>query len=126
MTDRADERAVLLRVELAELEASGCFAGEAAGEEVIVVRSRAGIRAYRGVCPHLGGPLGRGRFRDDRIRCPWHRYEYDAAGGQCLTVPGGPWRGLPGREASGPARLRLVPLEVEVDDSQVAVFRRGA
>ena len=38
------------------------------------------LRAFDGVCPHAGGPLGEGMLQDGRLICPWHAWEYD-----CLT-----------------------------------------
>ena len=43
-------------------------------------------------CPHLGSDLGPetgGRVRDGRLVCPFHGYEYDAAG-QCVATPCAP------------------------------------
>ena len=43
-------------------------------------------------CPHLGSDLGPetgGRVRDGRLVCPFHGYEYDAAG-QCVATPYAP------------------------------------
>ncbi len=38
------------------------------------------LRAFDGICPHAGGPLGQGNIADGRLVCPWHAWEYD-----CLT-----------------------------------------
>jgi len=35
------------------------------------------LRAYDGVCPHAGGPLGQGNIQDGRLICPWHAWEYN-------------------------------------------------
>lgn len=38
--------------------------------------------ALGGVCPHAGGPLGKGTLRDDgKIICPWHYFSYDCQSG---------------------------------------------
>jgi nitrite reductase (NADH) small subunit len=39
------------------------------------------LRAYDGVCPHAGGPLGEGNVVDGNLVCPWHAWEYDARTG---------------------------------------------
>jgi nitrite reductase/ring-hydroxylating ferredoxin subunit/multimeric flavodoxin WrbA len=39
--------------------------------------------AIGGVCMHAGGPLGEGKFKDDRIVCPWHSFQYDRKTGVC-------------------------------------------
>lgn len=43
-------------------------------------------------CPHQGGPLGQGTLENDKIRCPWHGFDFDpftgtAAGGPDFDVP---------------------------------------
>ena len=115
---------VLCEVSLDRLNRAGCLAREAEGQEILFVQTREGVRAYSGVCPHLGGPLLQARVRDERIRCPWHSYEFDAVDGRCLSVPGRPWRGLPSRRPAGPpADLRLVPLPLRIRDGAVQVTR---
>src|SRR5271155_4889709 len=39
------------------------------------------IRAYEGICPHAGGPLGQGNIDSGNLICPWHAWEYDALTG---------------------------------------------
>ena len=39
------------------------------------------LRAFDGVCPHAGGPLGQGNIEDGRLICPWHAWEYDGLTG---------------------------------------------
>jgi len=39
------------------------------------------IRAFDGVCPHAGGPLGEGVIESGNLVCPWHAWEYDALTG---------------------------------------------
>jgi nitrite reductase/ring-hydroxylating ferredoxin subunit len=85
-----------------------------------------GVRIYNGVCPHLGGPLTQACVRAGRVRCPWHRYEFDVSDGRCCTVPGYPWRNLPGRRATEPSRLRLQPLRYEIVGDRVRVLQRGS
>jgi nitrite reductase (NADH) small subunit len=76
------------------------------GVEVGVFRAGDGLRAYRSVCPHQGGPVCEGdvgpkieaeygsplepareRFVDDRptLRCPWHGWEFDLATGRSIA-----------------------------------------
>jgi nitrite reductase/ring-hydroxylating ferredoxin subunit len=39
-----------------------------------------------GICPHAGGPLGKGMLRGDVVTCPWHGWQFNVATGQhCLN-----------------------------------------
>ena len=38
-------------------------------------------------CPHQGGPLGQGTLENDKIRCPWHGWEFDIRTGQSYCDP---------------------------------------
>jgi multimeric flavodoxin WrbA/nitrite reductase/ring-hydroxylating ferredoxin subunit len=39
--------------------------------------------AIGGVCAHMGGSLGQGVFKEDRIVCPWHSFQFDRRSGIC-------------------------------------------
>ena len=36
-----------------------------------------------GVCPHQGGPLGKGELHGSVITCPWHGWSFDVETGKC-------------------------------------------
>ena len=39
-----------------------------------------------GICPHAGGPLGKGQLRGNIVTCPWHGWQFDVSTGQhCLN-----------------------------------------
>jgi nitrite reductase/ring-hydroxylating ferredoxin subunit len=39
-----------------------------------------------GICPHAGGPLGKGMLRGKTVTCPWHGWQFDVSSGQhCLN-----------------------------------------
>jgi nitrite reductase/ring-hydroxylating ferredoxin subunit len=39
-----------------------------------------------GVCPHAGGPLGKGMLQGGIVTCPWHGWQFDVKTGQhCLN-----------------------------------------
>jgi nitrite reductase (NADH) small subunit len=40
------------------------------------------VYALDGVCPHQGGPLGKGRLCGQVITCPWHGWQFDVATGR--------------------------------------------
>lgn len=85
------------------------------GERRIVAAGRRSIGVFRvgdrfyainNHCPHMGGPLCRGRTKpwvtsggpgefvldedDALLACPWHGWEYDLATGQSFLGPGEP------------------------------------
>lgn len=39
------------------------------------------IHALDGICPHQGGPLGRGRLAGSVVTCPWHGWQFDVRTG---------------------------------------------
>ena len=43
------------------------------------------VYALDGVCPHQGGPLGKGRLHGCIVTCPWHGWQFDVATGQHQT-----------------------------------------
>lgn len=118
--------AILCELSLGELRREGSLSRDVDGIEIVVVDTPEGVRVFSGVCPHLGGPLTRECVHGDRIRCPWHRYEFDVSDGRCHTVPGHPWRNLPGRRRTEPWRLRLRPLRFEIVEDRVRVLHPRA
>ena len=39
-----------------------------------------------GICPHAGGPLGKGTLNGNIVTCPWHGWQFDVESGQhCLN-----------------------------------------
>lgn len=38
-------------------------------------------------CPHQGGPLGQGTLENDKIRCPWHGFDFDPFTGEAAGGP---------------------------------------
>lgn len=44
------------------------------------------FRVLDGICPHSGGPLGKGTLNDGIVTCPWHGWQFETATGQhCLS-----------------------------------------
>ena len=35
-----------------------------------------------GICPHAGGPLGKGTMQGSVVTCPWHGWQFDVRSGQ--------------------------------------------
>jgi nitrite reductase/ring-hydroxylating ferredoxin subunit len=40
------------------------------------------FRALDGMCPHQGGPLGKGQLSGCIVTCPWHGWQFDVKTGQ--------------------------------------------
>ena len=43
--------------------------------------------AFDSACPHKGGPLEDGELIGNRIKCPWHGYEFDVFTGRVTLIP---------------------------------------
>jgi len=82
--------------------ASDCPPGEsleAVAEDHIVAlfNVEGAFHALDGVCPHQGGPLGKGQLCGAVVTCPWHGWQFDVASGchqlrPALVQPGFPVR----------------------------------
>jgi pyruvate oxidase len=75
--------------DLDEGEVSVCPAGI---KTVALTKLHGRYGAIDNRCPHQGGPLGQGTLENDKIRCPWHGFDFDpftgeAAGGPDFDVP---------------------------------------
>ena len=59
-------------------------AGEfVAGDRIVALFNVDGnFYALDGVCPHQGGPLGKGKLSGCVVTCPWHGWQFDVATGQ--------------------------------------------
>ncbi len=60
---------------------------DAGGRTVALSRVNGVICAIDGLCPHQGGPLGRGSIEDGHVICPWHGWEFDPCTGQDVYNP---------------------------------------
>jgi len=66
----------------------GC-SHELVAEDRMIALFRVGeeLFALDGVCPHQGGPLGKGELRDHTVTCPWHGWQFDVRTGQHAANP---------------------------------------
>ena len=54
-----------------------------AGERIVALFNVGGtFYALDGVCPHQGGPLGKGALCGAIVTCPWHGWQFDVTSGQ--------------------------------------------
>jgi nitrite reductase/ring-hydroxylating ferredoxin subunit len=93
-----------------QLLASGRAVFDIDTEQVLILRTRAGVFAIQNACPHLGHRLDDGEIERARVRCGAHAREYDLRSGFERTGRGRGRRGLlryPVRVADG--RLLLTP-----------------
>lgn len=65
-----------------ECPPGGSIEREAAGRIVAVCRVGDSWYALDGVCPHQGGPLGRGMLCGRVLTCPWHGWQFDVTTGR--------------------------------------------
>lgn len=69
-----------------------------AGDRILALFNVDGVyHALDGVCPHQGGPLGKGALTGSTITCPWHGWQFNVCSGRHLlnarlTQPGYPAR----------------------------------
>jgi nitrite reductase (NADH) small subunit len=54
---------------------------------VALVRTEDGWHALDGVCPHQGGPLGKGQLDGRVLTCPWHGWQFDVCTGANRVSP---------------------------------------
>lgn len=52
------------------------------GDRVVAIFNVDGaLYALDGVCPHQGGPLGKGMLEGCIVTCPWHGWQFDVRDG---------------------------------------------
>jgi nitrite reductase (NADH) small subunit len=58
-----------------------------AGRVVALFNVAGEFFALDGICPHQGGPLGKGSLAGCVVTCPWHGFQFDVRSGQHATTP---------------------------------------
>jgi nitrite reductase (NADH) small subunit len=54
-----------------------------AGDRIVALFNVGGeFHALDGVCPHQGGPLGKGNLQGCIVTCPWHGWQFDVTNGE--------------------------------------------
>ena len=78
-----------------------------AEDRIVALYNVAGqFYALDGVCPHQGGPLGKGCLTGEVVTCPWHGWQFNVTSGQHTFSPS----------------VRQPTFEVRVEDDQVYVL----
>jgi nitrite reductase/ring-hydroxylating ferredoxin subunit len=57
------------------------------GRVIALFRVDDEFHALEGVCPHQGGPLGKGSLQGCVVTCPWHGWQFDVRNGICKLSP---------------------------------------
>lgn len=58
------------------------------GDRIIALFNVDGsIYALDGICPHQGGPLGKGQLCGSIVTCPWHGWQFDVSTGTHQVNP---------------------------------------
>ena len=78
------------------------------GHSVLLIREEGQIYAIAPVCPHMRGPLGRGRIEDGTITCPWHHSAFDLHTGDVKSWS--PWPPAVGRMLGALSREKALPV----------------
>jgi nitrite reductase/ring-hydroxylating ferredoxin subunit/uncharacterized membrane protein len=79
---------------------------EAKGTPVLLLRQGTHIRAIGATCPHLGGPLDKGKIDGETVTCPWHASVFSLGDGALIH---------------GPATVPVAAYEVRVIDGRVSI-----
>lgn len=61
----------------------GCSCELLAADRIVALFNVDGeFYALDGICPHQGGPLGKGTLAGCVVTCPWHGWQFDVQTGQ--------------------------------------------
>lgn len=108
---------------LADFAPDGTLRFADGSTEILLIQLGEEVKAYSGVCPHLGGPMLECRRQGDQLVCPWHDYAFRTDSGACVTVPGSKWKHSMGvaRTQSDPLPIRLKTLRCHRQGDTVTV-----
>lgn len=90
-------------------ESAGVKSGEVRaarllGQDLMIWRSNAGLCAWQDLCLHRGAKLSGGRVEHECLVCPYHGWNYNAAG-QCVRIPAHPFMTPPVRARTTSYRI---------------------
>jgi len=68
--------------ELAALSTPFLIKVNAGGKQLCLVNTGKGLYAVASSCPHAGADLSKGWCEDEKLICPFHRYQYDLSTGK--------------------------------------------
>jgi toluene monooxygenase system ferredoxin subunit len=79
------------------------------GLPIVLVRSQAGVCAYRDRCPHQGYPLSEGTLDGEVITCRVHRHTFEARTGEGINPPRPCLQPIAARVVDGNVVVELAP-----------------
>ena len=68
-----------------DLRPGECNEYVAEGRIIALFNVEGTFHALDGICPHQGGPLGKGALAGCIVTCPWHGFQFDVTTGQHQT-----------------------------------------
>lgn len=71
-----------------DVRGPGPHVASAGDEDLVLVRTASGLRAYEGRCPHRGALLGEGELEGGALVCRNHRWRFDLETGERQGGPG--------------------------------------
>ena len=75
-----------VRIAAEEQIAPGSCGEFVAGDRIVALFNVHGqFYALDGICPHQGGPLGKGELAGCIVTCPWHGFQFDVTTGRHQT-----------------------------------------
>jgi len=80
------ENFYMLMISLKELKRKRRIVSHIGKGEVVVCWDGKNVFAFSGFCPHQGGPLAKGRLKDNLLFCPWHGCCFDLGKGICVDT----------------------------------------
>jgi nitrite reductase/ring-hydroxylating ferredoxin subunit len=126
-TERGGSMDWIKVMDVADIPADARVLRGIGGVEVLLVNHQGRIYALESKCPHLGGPLIKGRLTEDNlIICPRHHSTFKLETGE--AVEWSPWPPVVGQALSAVRAerpLRVFPVRVDEGSVWVDMQRRG-
>ena len=97
-----------IRIASVEDCAEGASLETVASDRIVALFNVDGeYHALDGVCPHQGGPLGKGCLQGAMVTCPWHGWQFDVRTGQSQLSPAMRQPSLPTRVVDGQIEVQI-------------------
>ncbi len=77
----------ILLTQVSDCPPGECIEVVVAGRMIALFNVGGEFHALDGVCPHQGGPLGKGTLCGHIVTCPWHGWQFDVRSGENQITP---------------------------------------